>query len=658
MPTFGSIIGVGVPGETGPAGPTGPTGPQGPTGPAGPSAPLSDATPATLGSAAAGASTDASRADHVHALPSALAVGAQPRASRTLAGVSGSSASTDAELAVPEVFTLTLHSAASSAGQRLTITCSGGGRLARLVLVPASGEAINDLSADATAVAIDARSVELVSDGSRWVSASVRGFEFADIPSLMNDWDPSDASCVEIGESNSVTVLRDKISGLSLLGPATVSQRPTLRRRAYECNGKPALNFYATNSQRLTAAAVAGNEMHSGAGSTTVVYVVPQSMGTTVVLDEFGTTTANGNGQQIASVNGAIAYYVSRTGSVATSLSSATYAQGRGITAVARLRATNTTGSLRTTFEGTTTTVSATWSTPTYGAPAYPLSLGAYANGGAGHLQGLVARVLRWRRELSDAECAQVEAKLESLYRSTAPTATTAPVASALSGTVTVMYVGDSITEGNTGADVGQKGGFRKRIADTITGITLDAIGPSSYGDFADNQHHGQSGWAIRPNGGSNNTHFPGSQDRANSPGSLDKVLLTYVPQVMVLNIGVNDLSGTDATIFAYDRVGDLVEMCADAWARTSMRLVLCTITPADTGTSSRHQKHAAFRAALGPAVAELRRRGVPVAVADTWSSITPNATYLSDGLHLTTTGYNAAADAIIPAIKYAAGLS
>lgn len=76
MPTFGSIIGVGVPGETGPAGPTGPTGPQGPTGPAGPSAPLSGATPAALGSAAAGASTDASRADHVHAMPTAADVGA------------------------------------------------------------------------------------------------------------------------------------------------------------------------------------------------------------------------------------------------------------------------------------------------------------------------------------------------------------------------------------------------------------------------------------------------------------------------------------------------------------------------------------------------------------------------------------------------------
>jgi len=83
MPTFGSIIGVGVPGETGPAGPTGPTGPQGPTGPAGPSAPLSDATPAALGSAAAGVSTDASRADHVHAMPSAADVGA-------LAAIAGS----------------------------------------------------------------------------------------------------------------------------------------------------------------------------------------------------------------------------------------------------------------------------------------------------------------------------------------------------------------------------------------------------------------------------------------------------------------------------------------------------------------------------------------------------------------------------------------
>lgn len=51
-------------------------GPAGPQGPAGGSGDLSDATPQPLGSAAAGAGTEASRDDHVHALPTAAQVGA------------------------------------------------------------------------------------------------------------------------------------------------------------------------------------------------------------------------------------------------------------------------------------------------------------------------------------------------------------------------------------------------------------------------------------------------------------------------------------------------------------------------------------------------------------------------------------------------------
>lgn len=77
---------AGATGPTGPPGPTGadsvvpgPTGPQGPAGPAGPAgtpATYSNATPQALGDAVAGSSGAASRADHVHPLPTAAAVGA------------------------------------------------------------------------------------------------------------------------------------------------------------------------------------------------------------------------------------------------------------------------------------------------------------------------------------------------------------------------------------------------------------------------------------------------------------------------------------------------------------------------------------------------------------------------------------------------------
>ncbi len=57
-------------------GTTGPTGPLGATGATGPGGTLSNATPVDLGTAAPGVATEASRADHVHDMPSAADVGA------------------------------------------------------------------------------------------------------------------------------------------------------------------------------------------------------------------------------------------------------------------------------------------------------------------------------------------------------------------------------------------------------------------------------------------------------------------------------------------------------------------------------------------------------------------------------------------------------
>jgi hypothetical protein len=68
----------GIQGPAGATGATGATGPTGATGATGPQPDLSSATPAALGTAAAGAGTTASRSDHVHPMPSAADVGADP----------------------------------------------------------------------------------------------------------------------------------------------------------------------------------------------------------------------------------------------------------------------------------------------------------------------------------------------------------------------------------------------------------------------------------------------------------------------------------------------------------------------------------------------------------------------------------------------------
>ncbi len=77
-----------------PAGPKGDQGDQGDPGDPGPPVDLSSATPAPLGTAAAGAATAAAKGDHVHAMPSAADVGADPTGSATSA-VSGHVADTD-----------------------------------------------------------------------------------------------------------------------------------------------------------------------------------------------------------------------------------------------------------------------------------------------------------------------------------------------------------------------------------------------------------------------------------------------------------------------------------------------------------------------------------------------------------------------------------
>lgn len=89
---------TGPTGATGSQGPIGPTGPQGPVGPAGPAVNISDATPSPLGTAGAGSSPEASRSDHVHAMPSAANVGAIATTAR---GAANGVASLDSTGKVP-----------------------------------------------------------------------------------------------------------------------------------------------------------------------------------------------------------------------------------------------------------------------------------------------------------------------------------------------------------------------------------------------------------------------------------------------------------------------------------------------------------------------------------------------------------------------------
>jgi len=97
---------TGATGATGAQGPIGPTGPQGPIGPPGEAANLSTATPQSLGTASPGSDTEASRSDHVHPLPSAAQVGADP---------AGSAAAVNSTLSSHTAATTSVHGISNTA---------------------------------------------------------------------------------------------------------------------------------------------------------------------------------------------------------------------------------------------------------------------------------------------------------------------------------------------------------------------------------------------------------------------------------------------------------------------------------------------------------------------------------------------------------------
>jgi hypothetical protein len=109
-------------------------GPRGPAGPAGPTGGnLSDAPPAPLGTVAPGVSTEASRADHVHPIPSL-----------TVADVTGAVGTTDPRLSDARTPTAHAHVAAdisdsTATGRALVKAVSGTAACAAIGALPLSG---------------------------------------------------------------------------------------------------------------------------------------------------------------------------------------------------------------------------------------------------------------------------------------------------------------------------------------------------------------------------------------------------------------------------------------------------------------------------------------------------------------------------------------
>ena len=159
-------------GATGATGPAGSAGAQGATGATGPGATLSNATPADLGTAAPGVSTEASRADHVHDMPSAADVGA----AASLHVHSG------ADITSGTVSTARLGTGAANATTFLrgdqTWAAAGGSETLPASIIDAKGDVIVGTAADTAArLAVGSDGQVLTADsaetsGVKWAAAA------------------------------------------------------------------------------------------------------------------------------------------------------------------------------------------------------------------------------------------------------------------------------------------------------------------------------------------------------------------------------------------------------------------------------------------------------------------------------------------------------
>lgn len=434
--------------------------------------------------------------------------------------------------------------------------------------------------------------------------------------------------------------------------------RPTAAP-CYEAGGRTAIRCFSTGAtvpQQLTAANTTDHQhLHDPAGSTLIQVMVPRGIAAGIALSSFGNTTANGKGVFVEWQPGstqlsitysrggsALGFGVSGVGSVLLS---------RVAIVTVRVNPTGTKFNMRI---GGTQVVDAIWSTPASGASADPLRMGEYSRAPSEPFDGDILETLTFNRALSDAEVTRIENALKSFYGPAPLTPTTAPVASALSGTVRVLCVGDSITQGLTGATT-RLGGYRQRI-DEIRGtlpFTFDFVGTQTYGSFADNQHAGRSGWVIdnRINAGSLSGHTLGSTNA----GDIGDELAAVDPHIVAVMLGINTLNaGADSVVLSRDAATDYLQLLLDIQSlKPNARIVVIPL-PLTTGAGNRESRRQAFNIALGAVVVAARARGIIISVADTANLLL--AGDLFDGLHPNDSGYQKLGDAIAVAIKHAAG--
>lgn len=210
---------------------------------------------------------------------------------------------------------------------------------------------------------------------------------------------------------------------------------------------------------------------------------------------------------------------------------------------------------------------------------------------------------------------------------------------------IKLMALGDSITEGFT-----YKGAYRESLANLLeeNGLSeyVDFVGKKTGGDCYDNQHCGYTGYSI--------DRFAAGQAgietdaRSGISSNVDKLMSDYTPDVVMLQIGTNDILSLYELDTAGDRLAALVDKILAALPEDGM-LYLATIPYMDandnTYISAEHftvesmDKYVDDYNEKVKALAEkLKSEGKPVELADVNSAVSKED--LQDGVHPTKEGY------------------
>lgn len=444
---------------------------------------------------------------------------------------------------------------------------------------------------------------------------------------------------------------------------------PTKISQAWEFNGYSAAKFYATDTEYAEVGTAADwTFLTETQGHTGFAQFVLQQTSGGIVASMFGSSSSNGSGigiwisgtQQLSlhlahASAGLIATYQSATGFVP---------YGTITTVVWRLNGSTNKWNIRVNgVEVNNSNASNYTSTP----PTRKLRLGAYSTPTNGTpFGGLISDFALWDRPLTDVEVTA----LETWGNRTATTAFASDsvvLTPPLTGTVKLMYIGDSITEGVTGGTT-LVGGYRHRVFDlncaADAGVTLDGIGPYegtlTPNGYVDNQSNGKSAATVKGNAlTAQKGHAAGSFACVAAPGGCIDTMIgsdnTYRPDVVAVMLGTNDIHGiSEAQMFSLDTAGNWCAFIADMHAREpAARFVLSSVLP-QTGTSKNMQ--APFNRAIQACAGYLRSQGVSLVLVDSYGAITNPATQLFDTLHPNDTGYGLIGDAFCPAIRRALG--